>query len=44
MLTFDSLASIQSAFASAEGKATAKDVPTFATGGVDMLMFDAREV
>ena len=44
ILTFDSLAAIQAAFASAEGRATAADVPTFATGGVDMLFFDTREV
>jgi uncharacterized protein (TIGR02118 family) len=44
ILTFDNLAAIQSAFASAEGKAAAKDVQIFATGGFDMLMFDTREV
>jgi uncharacterized protein (TIGR02118 family) len=44
ILSFDNLAAIQNAFASAEGKAAAKDVQTFATGGVDMLMFDTREV
>lgn len=43
-LTFDNLAAIQAAFASAEGKATAADVPTFATGGVDMILFDTAEV
>ncbi len=44
ILTFDNLAAIQAGFASTEGKATAADVPTFATGGVDMLLFDTREV
>ena len=44
ILTFDSLAAIQAAFASAEGRATAADVPTFASGGVDMIFFDTREV
>jgi uncharacterized protein (TIGR02118 family) len=44
ILTFDDVASIQSAFASAEGKAAAKDVQILATGGADMLMFDTREV
>jgi uncharacterized protein (TIGR02118 family) len=44
ILTFDSLAAIQAAFASAEGQATAADVPKFATGGVDMIFFDTREV
>jgi uncharacterized protein (TIGR02118 family) len=43
-LTFDSMAAIQSAFASAEGQAAAADVPMFATGGADMLMFDSVEV
>jgi uncharacterized protein (TIGR02118 family) len=43
-LTFDSMAAIQSAFASAEGQAAAADVPIFATGGADMLMFDSVEV
>jgi uncharacterized protein (TIGR02118 family) len=44
LLTFDSVAAIQAAFASAEGKAAAADVATFATGGADMLLFDTREV
>ena len=44
ILTFDNLAAIQAAFGSAEGKAAAADVPTFATGGADMLLFDTREV
>jgi uncharacterized protein (TIGR02118 family) len=43
-LHFDDLAAIQRAFASAEGQAAAADVQTFATGGVDMLLFDSREV
>jgi uncharacterized protein (TIGR02118 family) len=43
-LHFDDLAAIQSAFASAEGQAAAADVQTFATGGVDMFLFDSREV
>lgn len=43
-LHFDDLAAIQRAFASAQGQAAAADVQTFATGGVDMLMFDDREV
>ncbi|MEA2898036.1 MAG: hypothetical protein QOJ84_3651 [Bradyrhizobium sp.] len=44
ILTFDNLAAVQAAFASAEGRATAADVPTFASGGVDMIFFDTREV
>lgn len=43
-LHFDDAAAIRSAFASAEGLAAAADVPTFATGGADMLLFDNREV
>src|ERR1700739_522547 len=38
-LYFDSMADIQAAFGSAEGKAAAADVPKFATGGGDMLLF-----
>ena len=44
ILTFDSLAAIQAGFGSAEGRAAAKDVQAFATGGADMLLFDTREV
>jgi uncharacterized protein (TIGR02118 family) len=43
-LHFDTLAAIGSAFASGEGQAAAADVQSFATGGVDMLMFETREV
>jgi uncharacterized protein (TIGR02118 family) len=43
-LYFDSLAAIQAAFSSAEGKAAAADVPKFATGGADMILFDTQEV
>ena len=43
-LTFDNLRAIQAAFGSAEGKAAAADVQTFASGGVDMIMYDTREV
>ncbi len=43
-LQFDSLAAIQSAFATPEGQAAAGDLPNFATGGVDLLMFDRRDV
>jgi len=43
-LTFDDLGAIQSAFASPEGKAAAGDVPKFASGGVDMLMFETKAV
>jgi uncharacterized protein (TIGR02118 family) len=43
-LYFDSMAEVQAAFASAEGKAAAADVPKFASGGADMILFDTREV
>jgi uncharacterized protein (TIGR02118 family) len=43
-LYFDNLAAVQAAFGSDEGKTTAADVQKFATGGVDMLLFDNREV
>lgn len=43
-LHFQDVAAIQRAFASPEGRAAAADVQTFATGGVDMLLFDDREV
>jgi len=41
---FENLAAIQQAFASPEGQAAAADVQTFATGGVDMFLFDSREI
>jgi uncharacterized protein (TIGR02118 family) len=43
-LHFDNLAAIQAGFGSPEGKAAGADVPNFATGGADMLLFDNREV
>lgn len=43
-LHFDDVAAIQKAFASPEGQAAAADVPTFADGGADMILFDHREV
>ena len=43
-LHFDSLAAIGAGLASAEGQAAAADVPKFATGGADILMFETREV
>ena len=43
-LSFDSMAAIQNAFGSAEGKAAAADVPKFATGGADIMFFDTKEV
>ena len=43
-LYFDNMAAVQAGFGSAEGKAAAADVQKFATGGADIIMFDAREV
>jgi uncharacterized protein (TIGR02118 family) len=43
-LHFDDMTAIQNAFASPQGQAAAADVATFATGGVDMLMFDSAEI
>lgn len=44
ILEFDDVAAIQNAFASAEGQAAVADVQSFATGGVDIFMFDSRQV
>jgi uncharacterized protein (TIGR02118 family) len=43
-LFFDDMAAIQNAFASPEGQAAAADVATFASGGVDMYVFENAEV
>jgi uncharacterized protein (TIGR02118 family) len=44
ILHFDSVANIQAAFASPEGQATAADLGNFADGGVELLLFETREV
>ncbi len=44
VLHFDDMAAVQRAFTSGEGQAAVADVGTFATGGVDIFMFDQREV
>jgi uncharacterized protein (TIGR02118 family) len=44
ILSFDSMAAVQNAFGSAEGKATAADVPKFASGGADIMFFDTKDV
>ena len=44
LLEFDSLAAIQAGLGSPEGQATAGDLANFAQAGVDMLMFDTKEV
>ena len=43
VLRFDDMAAIQNALASAEGQAAVADVGTFATGGVDIYMFDSQD-
>ncbi len=40
ILSFDSMAALQSGLGSPEGHAAANDVQKFATGGADMMMFD----
>ena len=44
ILQFDDVSAIQKALASPEGQAAAGDLSNFATGGADLLIFDAREV
>jgi uncharacterized protein (TIGR02118 family) len=44
MLQFDDLAAIQRAFGSPEAQAAVADVQSFATGGVEIFMFDTRQV
>jgi uncharacterized protein (TIGR02118 family) len=44
ILQFDDLAAIQRAFGSPEGQAAVADVQTFATGGVEIFMFDTRQI
>ena len=43
ILTFDSLADIQAALGTPEGQAAAGDLANFATGGVDLYMFDSKD-
>jgi uncharacterized protein (TIGR02118 family) len=43
-LDWDDMAALQQAFASPEGRATAQDVPTFATGGVQSMIYELEEV
>ena len=44
MLTFDSLAAIQTALGTPEGQATAADLSNFATGGVDLYIADTKAI
>ncbi|MGI0133498.1 MAG: EthD family reductase [Candidatus Micrarchaeaceae archaeon] len=43
-LTFDSVADLQAAMASPEGKATAADLKNFASGGVTLLVYESKAV
>lgn len=44
LLSFDSVAAFEAALTSAEGQATAADLANFATGGVSMAAFEAKNV
>ncbi len=44
ILQYDDVPAIQRALTSAEGQAAVADVQNFATGGVDIFMFDTRQV
>lgn len=44
LLTFDSMAALQQALASPEGQAATADLGHFAQAGVELLVFDTREV
>jgi len=44
VLSFDSMAAMQQALASAEGQATAADANSFAAGLVDLLIMDTKDV
>jgi uncharacterized protein (TIGR02118 family) len=44
VLTFDSAAAIQAGLASPEGQEAAADVPKFASGGADLILFDTKDV
>ncbi len=44
ILEFDSVEAIRKALASPEGQATTGDLANFADGGVDVMVFDTKEV
>src|SRR3981081_1105236 len=44
ILTFDSMAAVQAALGSPQGVATAGDLQNFAQAGVELLIFDTKEV
>jgi len=43
-LQFDSLATLQAGMGSPEGRAAGADLANFADGGVDLYLFDTKEV
>jgi uncharacterized protein (TIGR02118 family) len=44
ILSFDSMESLQQALSSPEGRATAGDLANFAQAGVELLVFDTKDV
>jgi uncharacterized protein (TIGR02118 family) len=44
ILSFDSMAALQQALGSPQGQATAADLGNFAQAGVELLVFDSKEV
>lgn len=44
ILSFDSMAAIQQALASPQGQAAAGDLANFAHAGVELLVFDSKDV
>ena len=44
VLSFDSMDAIQQALASPQGVATAADLANFAQAGVELLLFDSKDV
>ena len=44
VLTFDSVSAIQAGLETPEGKAVGADLGNFAQAGVDLLIFDTKEV
>jgi uncharacterized protein (TIGR02118 family) len=43
-LEWDDMAALQQAFQSSEGQAAAQDVPRFASGGVQSMVYEVEEV
>jgi uncharacterized protein (TIGR02118 family) len=44
ILSFDSMAAVQAALSSPEGTATAADLAHFAQAGVELMIFDTKEL